>query len=106
MSESVKTINKVAVQDLDTDVTFLQKFVEGLGDPTLPQIFEELGQTIDLLQNDNPDEFYDIGMRMRRYANVDPLTGPVLLEKLMAGETERERAASTPVRTGLAARFR
>jgi len=106
MSESVKMITKVAVQDLDTDVTFLQKFVKDLGDPTLPQIFEELGQTINLLQNDNPDEFYDIGTRRRRYANVGPLTGPVLLEKLMAGEAEKERAAATPVRTGLAARFR
>jgi hypothetical protein len=106
MSESVKMINKVAVQDLDTDVTYLQRFVEGLGDPTLLQVFEELGQTIDLLQNDNPDEFYDIGMRMKKYSNVNPLTGPVLLEKLNSGQEQKEKAPAVTMRTGLAARFR
>jgi hypothetical protein len=105
LSESVKTINKIAVQDLDTDVTYLQKFVERLGEPALLQVFEELGQTVDLLQNDNPDEFYDIGLRMKKYANVNPLTGPVLLEKLMAGEAEKDKTPA-PATRGLAARFR
>lgn len=97
-------INKAAVQDLDTDVTYLQKFVQGLGEPLLLQVFEELGQTVDLLQNDNPDEFYDIGMRMKKYANVNPLTGPILLEKLNLGETEKDKMPATGGR-GLASRF-
>ena len=97
-------INKAAVQDLDTDVTYLQKFVQGLGEPLLLQVFEELGQTVDLLQNDNPDEFYDIGMRMKKYANVNPLTGPILLEKLNLGETEKDKMPTTGGR-GLASRF-
>ena len=97
-------INKAAVQDLDTDVTYLQKFVQGLGEPLLLQVFEELGQTVDLLQNDNPDEFYDIGMRMKKYANVNPLTGPILLEKLNLGLAEKDKMPTTSGR-GLASRF-
>lgn len=69
------------MEDLDTDVTYLQTFVAELGEPLLLQIFEELRQTIDLLRSDNSDEFYAIDTRMRKYANVDPLNGPVLLEK-------------------------
>ncbi|CCX31529.1 exocyst complex subunit Sec15-like-domain-containing protein [Pyronema domesticum] len=104
-SESVKKINKTAVKDLATDVAYLQKFVSGLGQPMLLEVFVELGQTVDLLQNDNPDEFYDIGLRMKKYANVDPLTGPILLEKLMMGESEMKTPAA-PARTGFAAKFR
>ncbi|KAI5793189.1 exocyst complex subunit Sec15-like-domain-containing protein [Geopyxis carbonaria] len=98
LAENVKKMNKIAVRDLDTDVTYLQKFVEGLGKPLLLQIFEELRQTIDLLLSDNTDEFYDIKTRMKKYTNVDLLNGPVLLEKLLAGEASTNR-------TGLA-RFR
>ena len=101
--DSVKMINKIAVQDLDTDVTYLQKFVQGLGEPLLLQVFEELDQTVDLLQSDNADEFYDIGTRMKKYANVNPLTGPNLLEKLMLGEAEKDKTPAP--RAGLAARF-
>lgn len=74
-------MNKNAVADLDLDARYLQGFVAGLDEPLLLQIFEELRQTIDLLQSDNTDEFYSIDTRMRKYSNVNPLTGPVLLEK-------------------------
>lgn len=88
LSDHVKKISKAAVQDLDTDVTYLQRFVAGLGEPALLQIFEELRQTIDLLQSGNSDEFYSIDTRMKKYANVDPLNGPVLLEKYVHLRTE------------------
>lgn len=74
-------MNKNAVADLDLDARYLQGFVAGLDEPLLLQIFEELRQTIDLLQSDNTDEFYSIDTRMKKYSNVNPLTGPVLLEK-------------------------
>lgn len=74
-------MNKNAVADLDLDARYLQGFVAGLDEPLLLQIFEELRQTIDLLRSDNTDEFYSIDTRMKKYSNVNPLTGPVLLEK-------------------------
>jgi len=81
MSDSVKKINKNAVAALDMDIRYLMEFVDSLNEPLLPTIFEELRQTIDLLQSDNAEEFYSIDTRMRRYASVNPINGPVLLEK-------------------------
>ena len=108
MSDNVKCINKIAVKDLATDVTYLQTFVEKLGEPLLLQVFEELGQTIELLQSGNPEEFYDNRSRMKRYANVVQRTGNKLLDKLQAGEAEMGRQTSTPQSTssGLMGRFR
>jgi hypothetical protein len=81
LSDSVKKINKNAVAVLDMDVKYLMEFVNSLNEPLLPTIFEELRQTTDLLQSDNSDEFYSIDSRMKKYASVDPINGPVLLEK-------------------------
>lgn len=69
--------------DLDLDVHYLQGFVEQLEGQTsmLPTVFDELRQTVDLLKSANPEEFYDISVRMRKYTNVDPLNGPRLVEK-------------------------
>lgn len=115
-------MNKNAVADLDLDARYLQGFVAGLDEPLLLQIFEELRQTIDLLQSDNTDEFYSIDTRMKKYSNVNPLTGPVLLEKYVfylfpprlysvimfnsgADGVLRNRLISGTAKTGLA-RFR
>lgn len=81
LADSVKKITKIAVADLDLDARYLQDFVASLNEPLLLQIFEELRQTIDLLQSDNADEFYSIDTRMRKYSNVNPMNGPILLEK-------------------------
>ncbi|KAL7273677.1 Rab GTPase-binding exocyst subunit S15 [Rhizina undulata] len=99
LSDSVKKFNKNAVADLDMDIRYLLEFVSGLNNPMLLQIFEELRQTIDLLKSDNSDEFYSIDTRMRKYANVNPLSGPKLLEKLVTKES------TTIIKSGLS-RFR
>ncbi|KAG0135279.1 exocyst complex subunit Sec15-like-domain-containing protein [Tuber indicum] len=93
MSDSVKKINKNAVAALDMDIRYLMEFVDSLNEPLLPTIFEELRQTIDLLQSDNAEEFYSIDTRMRRYASVNPINGPVLLEKLVSGAAPISRLA-------------
>ncbi|PUU83721.1 exocyst complex subunit Sec15-like-domain-containing protein [Tuber borchii] len=93
MSDSVKKINKNAVAALDMDIRYLMEFVDSLNEPLLPTIFEELRQTIDLLQSDNAEEFYSIDTRMRRYASVNPINGPVLLEKLVIGSAPVSRLA-------------
>ena len=54
-----------------------------------PQILrctvDELSQTVALMESGNPDEYYDIGQRNRKYAAVDPQNGPLLLEKVERG---------------------
>lgn len=34
------------------------------------------------MESDNSDEFYDSGLRNRKYGQVNPVNGPLLLEKI------------------------
>ena len=47
----------------------------------LKENLDELQQTINLMQSDNHDEFFDISTRNKKYGRVDAMNGPVLLEK-------------------------
>lgn len=47
----------------------------------LKENLDELQQTVNLLQSENHDEFYDMSVRNKKYSRVDALNGPVLLEK-------------------------
>lgn len=47
----------------------------------LRENLDELQQTINLLQSDNHEEFFDISVRNKKYGRVDALNGPALLEK-------------------------
>ncbi len=42
---------------------------------------DELEQTIQLLQSENTDEFFDVSTRNKKYGRVDAMNGPILLEK-------------------------
>lgn len=67
---------------LAKDVDYLAQFVDSLENaPILRENLDELQQTVHLMQTDNPDEFYDISMRNKKYGRVDPLNGPRILEK-------------------------
>lgn len=66
---------------LAKDVEYLTEFVDSLGVPILRENLDELQQTVQLMQADNTDEFYDISTRNKKYGRVDALNGPVLLEK-------------------------
>lgn len=61
---------------------FLSDFVSSLQNPILQQNLDELQQTVALMESDNSDEFYDSGLRNRKYGQVNPLNGPLLLEKI------------------------
>jgi exocyst complex component 6 len=41
------------------------------------------------MESDNSDEFYDSGLRNRKYGQVNPMNGPVLLEKITRVVEER-----------------
>ncbi|KAI1331318.1 exocyst complex subunit Sec15-like-domain-containing protein [Xylariaceae sp. FL0255] len=83
LSPDVKKINPNGVAALALDVQHLTTFVDGLENGfMLRSNLDELEQTIQLLQSENTDEFFDASTRNKRYGRVDPINGPVLLEKL------------------------
>lgn len=78
----MKKINPNGVAALAKDVDYLAEFVDSLENaPILRENLDELQQTVTLMQTDNPDEYFDISMRNKKYGRVDPLNGPKILEK-------------------------
>jgi exocyst complex component 6 len=78
----VRKINPHGVAALAKDVQHLTDFVDGLENGfMLRSNLDELEQTIQLLQSENTDEFFDISTRNKKYGRVDAMNGPVLLEK-------------------------
>ncbi|KAJ5677461.1 uncharacterized protein N7477_003094 [Penicillium maclennaniae] len=82
LAPEVKSINPHGVTALAKDVEYLAQFVDSLKVPILRENLDELQQTVQLMQADNADEFYDISTRNKKYGRVDAMQGPLLLEKL------------------------
>lgn len=61
----------------------------------LRENLDELQQTVNLMQSDNHDEFYDISIRNKKYGRVDPLNGPMLLEKYVLTHTIENKTRYT-----------
>jgi len=82
LSPAVKKINPNGVAALAKDVSYLSEFVDSLENaPILKENLDELQQTVHLMQTDNPDEFYDISIRNKKFGRVDAINGPMILEK-------------------------
>jgi exocyst complex component 6 len=78
----VKKINPNGVAALAKDVDYLAEFVDSLENaPILRENLDELQQTVNLMQTDNPDEFYDVATRNKKFGRVDAMNGPKILEK-------------------------
>ncbi|KAL5319896.1 hypothetical protein ACEPPN_012954 [Leptodophora sp. 'Broadleaf-Isolate-01'] len=85
LSPSIKKINPNGVAALAKDVNYLSDFVDTLDNaPILKENLDELQQTVLLMQTENPDEFYDVGMRNKKFGRVDAMNGPRILEKYVA----------------------
>ncbi|KAI9147903.1 Exocyst complex component sec15 [Paramyrothecium foliicola] len=83
LSAEVKHINSNGAAALAQDVVYLTEFVDDLENgQMLRQNLDELQQTVNLMQSDNHDEFFDISTRNKKYGRVDALNGPILIEKL------------------------
>ncbi|KAI0395336.1 exocyst complex subunit Sec15-like-domain-containing protein [Xylariaceae sp. FL0594] len=83
LSPDVVKINPNGVAALAHDIQHLTNFVDGLENGfVLRSQLDELEQTVQLLQSDNTDEFYDVSVRNKKYGRVDAMNGPILLEKL------------------------
>jgi exocyst complex component 6 len=82
LSSEVKHINAHAVSAMAQDVQYLTEFVDSLENgQMLRENLDELQQTINLMQSDNHEEFYDVSTRNKKYGRVDAMNGPLLLEK-------------------------
>lgn len=78
----MKKINPNGVAALAKDVDYLAEFVDSLENaPILRENLDELQQTVNLMQTDNPDEFYDVATRNKKFGRVDAMNGPKILEK-------------------------
>lgn len=78
----MKHINPHGVAALAKDVQYLTAFVDRLENgEMLKENLDELQQTINLMQSDNHDEFFDVSTRNKKYGRVDAMNGPILLEK-------------------------
>lgn len=67
---------------LANDVRYLTEFVDSLENgPMLRENLDELQQTVNLLQSENHEEFFDISIRNKKFGRVDAMNGPILLEK-------------------------
>ncbi|TVY44335.1 Exocyst complex component [Lachnellula occidentalis] len=82
LSPEVKKINPNGVAALAKDVAYLANFVDSLENALiLKENLDELQQTVYLMQTENPDEFYDVSSRNKKFGRVDAVNGPRILEK-------------------------
>ncbi|KAG9246369.1 exocyst complex subunit Sec15-like-domain-containing protein [Calycina marina] len=105
LSSDVKKINPNGVAALAKDVSFLAEFIDSLENAAiLKQNLDELQQTVQLMQLEEPNDYYDTSIRNRKFGMVDPLNGPQLLEKLthtVAGPPKPDRLANFSSRFGM-----
>jgi hypothetical protein len=82
LSPEVKKINPNGVAAMAKDVSFLAEFVDSLDNAMiLKENLDELQQTVQLMQTEDPNEYFDNATRNRKFGRVDPLNGPRILEK-------------------------
>ncbi|KAM0248704.1 hypothetical protein ACHAQJ_009345 [Trichoderma viride] len=94
LSPEVRHINGHGVLALAQDVNYLTEFVGSLENgQMLRENLDELQQTVNMMQSDNHEEFFDISIRNKKYGRVDLLNGPMLLEKLTPTAQPSARAA-------------
>ena len=96
MSPDVKKINPNGVAALAKDVNYLSEFVDSLENaPILKENLDELQQTVHLMQTENPDEFFDISTRNKKFGRVDAMNGPKILEKYAKGNHRNNMGGQT-----------
>ena len=84
LSPDAHRLSPYFVAQLSIDVDHFTQFVRTLPNHLiLLESLDELTQTVALMSTDQPEEFYDISLRNKKYGSVDPMKGPQLLEKLV-----------------------
>jgi exocyst complex component 6 len=83
LSPDATRLSPYFAQQLDIDISHFTSYVHTLpNNLILLESLDELTQTVALMRTEQPEEFYDISLRNKKYGSVDPLKGPQLLEKM------------------------
>ncbi|SAM05391.1 hypothetical protein [Absidia glauca] len=85
LSQDGSAITPEALVNFDTDVHFLEEFIQSLGDPTVVDTSHELRQLIQLAISDNPEEYLTPHLRSKLYNRVKSADVVILFEKLLRG---------------------
>ncbi|KAL7752296.1 Rab GTPase-binding exocyst subunit S15 [Sorochytrium milnesiophthora] len=85
LSPNVRRLNLNFVEDFNADIAFLEKFVNGLHDPNLVDVFLELRQAVNLLRSENMEEFLDSSVRNKKYSRLRKSHVVTLVDKLNNG---------------------
>ncbi|KAI8922248.1 exocyst complex subunit Sec15-like-domain-containing protein [Powellomyces hirtus] len=94
LAPDVKRVSPAAINILDKDLAFLEKFASGVAEGNVGDAFAQLRQTIALLKSPNIEDILNSAIRDRRYARIQNDKLATLLEK-MKGDTSLF-AKSTP----------
>lgn len=94
LDPGVKKLSPAAVHTLANDVDHLSDFVRSLDNSILDENLDELRQTVALMASENPDEFFDVSTRNKKFGKVDNMNGAVLLEKVQLGAAAAASATS------------
>ena len=79
-----RIMTEIALSNFDTDVRFVEDFVQNLGDPTVMDTFVELRQLLDLaILSDNPEEYLTPQVRNKKYNRLNSRDVIVLFEKVL-----------------------
>ncbi|CEP09699.1 hypothetical protein [Parasitella parasitica] len=79
-----RIMTEIALSNFDTDVRFVEDFVQSLGDPTVMDTFVELRQLLDLaILSDNPEEYLTPQVRNKKYSRLNSQDVIVLFEKVL-----------------------
>ncbi|KAI7904416.1 exocyst complex subunit Sec15-like-domain-containing protein [Cokeromyces recurvatus] len=75
-------LTRIALDNFNTDVRFIEDFVNNLGDPTVMDSFVELRQLLNLaILSDNPEEYLTPQIRNKKYNRLNSRDVIVLFEK-------------------------
>ncbi|KNE57062.1 hypothetical protein AMAG_02819 [Allomyces macrogynus ATCC 38327] len=82
LAPTVRRINLAFVDQFATDVSFLERFVNGLGDQNVQDTFLVLRQAVTLMVAEHPTEVLDPAVAHKRYSRLKRSVMVQLLEKL------------------------
>ncbi|KAG4304037.1 hypothetical protein PORY_002560 [Pneumocystis oryctolagi] len=91
LSVNSKKITENFIYNLDTDLQYLERFVESLGDPSVSyaDTFLEQRQSLNFLMSEAPEEYLNSDIQFKKYSRVKPQTAIVLLEKIVLLEMNK-----------------
>ncbi|KTW27352.1 hypothetical protein T552_02332 [Pneumocystis carinii B80] len=91
LNKSSKKINQNSILNFDLDLRYLERFVQDLSEPSISyaDTFLELRQSLNFILSQNPEEYLNSDIQLKKYSRIKPQTAILLLEKIILSETNR-----------------